>query len=248
VQDRDPVGELLGLVEVLGREQHGGALLGEALDGLPDLEPSLGVEPGGGLVEEDDLRAPDEAHRDVEPATHAARVGRHPAGGRVGQGESVEQRVGDRARVPQVPQPRDEHEVLPPGEDLVDRRELPGEADRLAHVRGLHRDVEAVDGCRAAVGPEQRGQDPDDRGLAGTVGAEQGDDAAACHVEVHAPQDVQVLEGLHERTDVDRGVLNGRVCAHGIRSAFGPHDPSPAARSMASVNRARSLLIHWPSE
>ena len=54
VEDRDPVGELFGLVEILRREQHRRAVLGEFLDGLPHLEASLGVEPGRRLVEEDD--------------------------------------------------------------------------------------------------------------------------------------------------------------------------------------------------
>ena len=47
----------------------------------------------------------------------------------------VEQVVRDRARVLEVPQPGDQHEVLPPAEDLVDGRELSGEADGLPHVR-----------------------------------------------------------------------------------------------------------------
>ena len=79
VQDRDAVGELLGLVEVLGGQQHGRAALGEFLDGLPHLDPRLRVEAGGGLVEEDDRRVADQAHRDVEPASHAARVRRRLA-------------------------------------------------------------------------------------------------------------------------------------------------------------------------
>jgi hypothetical protein len=78
VQDRDPVGELFGLVQVLGGEQHRRAALGELLDGLPHLDARLRVEPGRRLVEEDDRRVPDEAHRDVEAAAHATRVRRHP--------------------------------------------------------------------------------------------------------------------------------------------------------------------------
>src|ERR1039458_10641500 len=37
VEDRDPVGELLGLVQILGREQHRRAVPGELLAGLPPL-------------------------------------------------------------------------------------------------------------------------------------------------------------------------------------------------------------------
>ena len=95
VKDRDPVGELFGLVEILRREQHRRALLGELLDGLPHLDAPLGVEPGRRLVEEDDRRIPDEAHRDVEAAAHAARIGRHLPRGRVGQREALEQVIRD---------------------------------------------------------------------------------------------------------------------------------------------------------
>ena len=41
VEDRDPVGELLGLVEVLRGEQDRGAAAGELADGLPHLQASL---------------------------------------------------------------------------------------------------------------------------------------------------------------------------------------------------------------
>jgi len=103
VEDRDPVGQLFGLVQVLRGEQHGRALVGELLDGVPHLDPGLRVETGGRLVEEHHRRVAHEAHGDVEPAPHTARVGRHlpPAGPR--QRESGQQPVSDRARVLEVP-------------------------------------------------------------------------------------------------------------------------------------------------
>ena len=134
VEDRDPVGELLRLVEVLRGEQDRGAAAGEVADGLPHLEATLRVEAGRRLVEEDHRRAPDQAHREVEPAAHAARVARHPLIPRAGEREAVEHVVGDLARLVEVPEPGDQHQVLAPGEDVVDRGELPGEADRLADV------------------------------------------------------------------------------------------------------------------
>ena len=72
VEDRDPVGELFGLVQVLRGEQHRGPAPGELLDGPPHLESRLGVETGRRLVEEDDRWVPDQAHRDVESTAHAA--------------------------------------------------------------------------------------------------------------------------------------------------------------------------------
>ena len=242
VEDRDPVGELFGLVQVLRREQHRRAVLGELLDGLPHLDAPLGVEPGRRLVEEDDRRIPDEAHRDVEAAAHATRVRRHLPRRRVGQREAVEQVVRDRARVLEVPQPGDQHEVLPPGEDLVDGRELSGEADRLPHVRRLRGDIEAVDAGSARVGPEQRGQDLHDRGLAGPVRAEQGEDAAPRHVEVHAAQHLQLLVRLLQALHVDRRGLLG---SHQTALLSFPVS-SPAARAMALVRRFRSRSGTYP--
>ena len=52
------------------------------------------VQAGRRLVEEDHLRAGDEAHRQVEPAPHAAAVGRDAAVGGVGEVEPLEQLVG----------------------------------------------------------------------------------------------------------------------------------------------------------
>ena len=106
--------------------------------------------------------------------------------GRVGERKTIEQDIRDRARVLEVSKPGDQHEVLPSAEDLVDGRELSGEADGLPHVRTLHGDIEAVDGGCSRVGLEQRGQDLHDRCLAGPVRTEQGEDAASRDVEVDA--------------------------------------------------------------
>ena len=242
VEDRDPVGELFGLVQILRREQHRRAVLGEFLDGLPHLDARLGVEPGRRLVEEDDRRIPDEAHRDVEAAAHATRVCRHLPRGRVGQRETIEQAIRDRAWVLEVPQPGDQHEVLPPAEDLVDGRELPGEADGRPHVRSLRGDIEAVDAGRPRVALEQRGQDFHDRGLARPVRAEQGEDATPLHVEVHATQHMQLLVRLLQTLHMDRrDLLRRHQTALSSLPVF-----SPAARSIALVSRSRSRMIHCP--
>ena len=94
VDDGDAVGELVGLVEVLGREQHGRAGGDEDPHDLPHLVAAAGVETGGRLVEEQQLGGDDDAGGDVEPAAHAARVGAHEPVGGVGQPERVEQLAG----------------------------------------------------------------------------------------------------------------------------------------------------------
>src|SRR6185503_4263354 len=96
----------------------------------------------------------------------------------------------------EVPEPGDQDEVLPPTEDLVHGSELPGQADGVPDLRRLRGDVEAVDAGRAGVGLEQGGEDPHHRGLAGAVGAEQGEDASPRDVEVNAAQHLELAVRL----------------------------------------------------
>jgi hypothetical protein len=144
----------------------------------------LGVESGRRFVEEYHGRVSDEAHRDVEPTTHAARVCRSPAVSRVGEIEASEQPVGDLTRFLEVAQLRDKHEVLATGEDLVDRRELAGQADRFTHIVRTRGDVEAVHRGGSSVGLEQRREDAHERRLASTIRAKEGEDASGPDLEV----------------------------------------------------------------
>ena len=58
VDDPDPVGERVGLLQVLGGEEDGDAVLGgEPRDLVPERGAALDVEAGGRLVEEEDARA-----------------------------------------------------------------------------------------------------------------------------------------------------------------------------------------------
>ena len=97
VDDPDAVGEHVGLLEVLGRQEDGDAVLAApAADLLPERGAALDVEAGGRLVEEEDARAVDERERQVEPALHPARVAAHLAVGGFGQADALEQLVGAR--------------------------------------------------------------------------------------------------------------------------------------------------------
>jgi hypothetical protein len=212
VEDGDLVGELFGLVQVLGGEQHGGALAGELPDRLPHLDAPLRVEPGRRLVEEDHRRIPGQAHRDVETSTHSPGVRRHPPLGSVGEGETLQQVIRDPARVLEVPELGDQHKVLSPAEDLVHGRELSGEADGVPHVRRLPGDVEAGHAGHPRVRLEQRREDLHHRRLACAVRAQQGEDAAPRHVEVHATKDQQVLVRLLQTLH-----MNGLRCCHATR-------------------------------
>jgi hypothetical protein len=61
---------------------------------LLDREPAGGIEAGGRLVEEEDLRLVHECRREVEPAVHAARVALDHAVGGVLELDQLQQLLG----------------------------------------------------------------------------------------------------------------------------------------------------------
>ena len=82
VDDRDPVAQRVGLVEVVGREEHGHALGAQPAHLVPHVGAALRVQAGGRLVQEQDLRVVDDAQRDVHPPALTAGVGLAPCGRR----------------------------------------------------------------------------------------------------------------------------------------------------------------------
>src|SRR4051794_12064555 len=66
LDDRDAVGELLRLVEVVRGQHDGLAQRAQRADRLPRVAPGHGVEARRRLVEEDQLRVADEREREVE--------------------------------------------------------------------------------------------------------------------------------------------------------------------------------------
>src|SRR5688572_29161869 len=74
VDDRQPVGQGVRLLDVMGRQEYGRARFAQTADLVPHPRSRLGIEAGGRLVEEEDRRSVDDAQTDIEPALHAARV------------------------------------------------------------------------------------------------------------------------------------------------------------------------------
>jgi hypothetical protein len=75
VDDRDPAGELVGLLQVLSGQQHRGAIGGEVADQRPQVVAAGGIQAGGGLVQEQHAWAPDQGGGQVQAAAHPAGVG-----------------------------------------------------------------------------------------------------------------------------------------------------------------------------
>ena len=240
IDHHDLVAQPVGLVEVLGGEQHGAAGRRAGLDRLPHADPAAGVEPGGGLVQEQHGRPGDERGGEVEPAPHAAGVGLgRPLGG-VDELEPLEQLVGAllRRRLPEVVEPPDHLEILEPGQVLVDGRVLAREADLGPQRGGVALHIEPGDPGRSRIGLEQGGEDPHRGGLAGAVGAQQAEHTARAHGEIDA------VEGPNRAVRLLEPLDNDRIIGHAAK--LGQHLRPfstvwhTVARWKASGARARS--------
>lgn len=77
IQDDDPVRQALGLIQVVGGQQHGGAPGGQLLDDRPQPAPGLRVQAGGRLVQEQQLGPADDPQAIAGPG--AAPAGPAPA-------------------------------------------------------------------------------------------------------------------------------------------------------------------------
>ena len=207
VEDTDPVGQSIRLLEVLRGQQDGDAARDEIPDRLPHDPPAAGIESRGRLVEEDDPRVADERHREVETSSHASGVGRDRFLRGVDQVEPLEQlRYSPPALgLAEMPQIRDELQVLLAAEEPVDGRELTGDADHGADRVGLAGDIVAGDLDLAAVRGDEGRQDMDRRRLAGAVRSEKGVDRPLGDLEVDTVEDDLRAVRLAQPGGADRG-------------------------------------------
>jgi hypothetical protein len=94
-EDEDAVGELLRLVQVVGGEQDGGPVaVGEPVHQVVEVLAGLRVEACAGLVEEQQLWAPDQADRHVQSPSLTAGERGDPGPRLLSQPDQLQQLVG----------------------------------------------------------------------------------------------------------------------------------------------------------
>ena len=151
------------------------------------VQAAARVQAGGGLVEEDHPGLTDEGHRQVEPSSHPARVGRQRLVRGVGEVELLQQ-LGDPPSpsvAAEVAKVGHQPQVLGAGEQVVHGRELPGDPDDGPHPIGIGDHVVTGDAHGAGIGRDQGGQDADHRGLPRPVRTQQREDRALLHGQAH---------------------------------------------------------------
>ena len=98
IDDRDPVAELLGLLEIVRGQHDGDAAAVELAHVGPELAAQLDVDAGGGLVQDHHRRAVDQGLGDQQPPPHAAGQRAGIGVGLVGQADRRQHRVGPAPR------------------------------------------------------------------------------------------------------------------------------------------------------
>jgi hypothetical protein len=141
----------------------------------PDHLAAARIQAGRRLVENEQLGLDDEARGEVDPAALTPGHRLHHLVPELPDVETVDEPVDDRGgRGPAVAaQAGHEDQVLPTGQVVLEGGELAGEAHDRADVVGLGDDVVPADRRRPRRRLRQRGEHPDDRGLARTVRSEQ---------------------------------------------------------------------------
>src|SRR5213082_3386807 len=193
VDDGDVAAQALGFLQIVRGENDGGAAIVDLAQELPHRAADLDVDPGGGLIENQQPRLVHQRACDHQAALHAAGQAARHAPAPLPQLQLLEVLLGALARY----RARDAVEAR-----LVDHDGVRGlehvEVQFLRHDAdaGLGRlqlvvDVVAEDARLAGGLVDERGDDPDERGLAGAVGSEQREEVAPLDLEVDA------LERLH---------------------------------------------------
>ena len=192
VDDRQPVAELIGFLQILRGQEYRRPLGVDASHLLPHGEPAGGVEAGRRLVQEKDLRLVHEGRRQIEPALHAPRVTLDaPVGGidKIHQFEQFLGPVGGTSRR-DAEQPGLQDEQFTAGLARVETRLLQRHPDTATGGVRIRSHVDPSDARRARCDGHQRGQHSHGGRLSGAVRPEEAEDLTRGHAEIHAPYGV----------------------------------------------------------
>ena len=201
----------LRLVHVVGGDEHGGSLVGQAGDEVPELPPRQRVDAGGRLGEDEEGRPVEEGHGHGQALLPAAGEGPgqrlrlpaqagaldHLAQARLAPGAGEPVHAGEEAQ------------VLAHGEVLVEREALGHVAGLALNRLRLAREVEAEHLAMAAVRSQQPAEHAQAGGLARAVGAEDGGDGLRGDLEGESVDGRLVAVPHHEVVD-DHGGRQGR--------------------------------------
>ena len=230
--DHELVGDHLDLGQQVRGQQHGPAAVGEVAQQRAHPAHALGVEPVGGLVEDQHLGVAEQRVREPEPLAHAERVLAHPLAARP-SGRARRAPSSSSARFSGTPISRAESASVSrprrPGCCAEASSRMPTRRPGLGSVP-----VGAAEhGGAAGVGLGEPAQHAQRGGLAGAVGAEEPRHGARLAGERHVLDHGAPAESLREPLRLDHGRKDRGRPASG-------HGPRPLRRDRG---RRRSTSV-----
>ena len=240
-QHAHAISQMLGLVEIMGGQQHGRAVGTQRLDEVPRTSTSRRIESGRGLVEEQQLGATDDPQRQVDPTALATRQRSDALVDLLLQTDQGDDLV-DRPWASITPSVQREH--FTHGELDFDARGLQDDADPIAEVPPGSRRILPEHLRRPGRGRAVAFENLDRRRLAGAVLPEQCIDLTDLHLEAHTVErddrPVQLAkifddDGRHDRANLS---VAGRTRGSRIRRGDGQ------ARVVAQVLGRRDEVRH----
>ena len=209
VHEDDPVRHLPGEAHLVGHHGHGHPLAGEGHHHVQDLGDHLGVQGGGRLVEEHDLRLHGEGPRDRHPLLLAARELSRIRRGLVRDVDLDQEIHRDplrlRAGAPACPDRR-QRDVLQHGHVRVEVELLEDHADvspepRQIEAGRLH--VAPVHGQPSRLDRLESVHAADQCALPRAAGPTHHEDLAACDFQIDVLEDVELAEPLVHPLEAD---------------------------------------------
>ena len=204
--DHHRVGQRLGLVHVVGGQHHRPTLGAQPPHHVPGLAPGRGVEPGGGLVQEDQLGIADQGQAEIQPALLATREGLDPCPGlglQAHQLDDLPHRPGCRIEAGPL------GDRLGHGQVRVDGALLEHDAHLGPQAPGAPLGVHTQHRDPPGIPPAVALQDLHRGGLARPVGPEQGQDLTPADLEVDPPDRRRAAVGLGQPLHGDGDVTIG---------------------------------------
>ena len=169
----------------MAREEDRDLLAGEAAHEVAHVAHPGRVETRGRLVEQEELRSPEQRRRDSEPLAHPVRVAADAVLRTVAQLDQLQHLLDAGGRVGFVVV-GEQPQVLAPGEIRVEARPLDEAGDAVERLRAVDQRIAAEQLRLTGGGPDQAEQHPQQRGLSGSVRAEQAEDVAGRDSEIDA--------------------------------------------------------------
>ena len=201
------VGQLVAayrFIHVVGADQHGNAAASQALQFVPEIAARLGIDAGGGLVEQQQLA--DSCSMQAASAMRCFHPPESSAGellGAAGETQIVERLLAPRragwgaGTCGRRSRGSPDGEVVPEGEPL---RHV---ADIALDFRAFAHGCRSQAGAAAGVGLQQAAHHADGGGLAAAVGAKESEDLPATDPQRHIVDHVLVAEVLVQTLHVD---------------------------------------------